>query len=335
MKLLVYSAKDFEIPFLIKANKDVHKVSYTKDALDLETAIQAVGHLAVSIFSGDDASSLVLEKLSDLGVRYISLRSAGYNNVNLKMAQKYGLKVANVPEYSPYSIAEHAVAQLQTLNRKIILADRQVHSYNFLQNDLMGFDLHGKTVGIVGTGKIGSVMAKIMHGFGCKILANDIKPDYKLVQLYDLTYTSLDKLLQQSDIISLHIPLTQENYYLINKQKLALMKPEAILINTARGALVDTKELINALESNKIGGYCTDVYEKEKGTFFRDNSADGNIDLQLKKLLSFYNVLLTPHQGFITQEALTNIAEITFENLNCWEENIPCKNELGIVSINS
>ncbi|MEQ8421958.1 MAG: NAD(P)-dependent oxidoreductase, partial [Arenibacter algicola] len=240
MKLLVYSAKDFEIPFLNNANNKIHKVTYTTDALNSETAIQAVGHMAVSIFSGDDASSLVLEKLSDLGVRYISLRSAGYNNVHLKTAHKFGIKVANVPEYSPYSIAEHAVAQLQALNRKIILADRQVHSYNFLQNNLMGFDLNGKTVGIVGTGKIGSVMAKIMNGFGCKILANDLKPDYKLVQQYDLTYTSLDKLCKQSDIISLHIPLSQENYYLIDKQKLALMKPGVILINTARGALVET-----------------------------------------------------------------------------------------------
>ena len=335
MKLLVYSAKDFEIPFLNDANNKIHKVSYTKDALNSETAIQAVGHMAVSIFSGDDASSLVLEKLSDLGVRYISLRSAGYNNVHLKTAQKFGLKVANVPEYSPYSIAEHAVALLQALNRKIILADRQVHSYNFLQNNLMGFDLNGKTVGIVGTGKIGSVMAKIMNGFGCKILANDLKPDYRLVQLYDLTYTSLDEICKQSDIISLHIPLTQENYYLIDKQKLALMKPEVLLINTARGALVETKELINALEKNVIGGYCTDVYEKEIGSFFKDNSTQGIKDRLLIKLLSFPNVLLTPHQGFITKEALTNIAEVTFENLNSWEEGKSSKNELGLETINS
>ncbi|MDX1768250.1 MAG: 2-hydroxyacid dehydrogenase [Arenibacter troitsensis] len=335
MKLLVYSAKDFEIPFLNDANNKIHKVSYTKDALNSETAIQAVGYMAVSIFSGDDASSLVLEKLSDLGVRYISLRSAGYNNVHLKTAQKFGLKVANVPEYSPYSIAEHAVALLQALNRKIILANRQVHSYNFLQNNLMGFDLNGKTVGIVGTGKIGSVMAKIMNGFGCKILANDLKPDYRLVQLYDLTYTSLDEICKQSDIISLHIPLTQENYYLIDKQKLALMKQEVVLINTARGALVETKELINALEKNAIGGYCTDVYEKEIGSFFKDNSTAGIKDRLLIKLLSFPNVLLTPHQGFITKEALTNIAEVTFENLNSWEEGKSSKNELSLETINS
>ncbi|MCM4163440.1 MULTISPECIES: 2-hydroxyacid dehydrogenase [unclassified Arenibacter] len=330
MKLLVYSAKDFEIPFLDNANNDRHKVSYTKDALNSETAIQALGHKAVSIFSGDDASSLVLEKLSDMGVRYISLRSAGYNNVHLKTAHKYGLKVANVPYYSPYSIAEHAIALLQALNRKIVLADRQVHSYNFLQNNLMGFDLNQKTVGIIGTGNIGSVMAKIMHGFGCKILANDLKPDFGLVQLYDLSYTSLDQLCEQSDIISLHIPLTQESHYLIDKQKLSLMKPEVVLINTARGALVETKELISALEKKAIGGYCTDVYEKEIGSFFTDNSTEGIKDMQLIKLLSFPNVLLTPHQGFITKEALTNIAMVTFENLNSWKEGKPSRNELDV-----
>jgi D-lactate dehydrogenase len=335
MKLLVYSAKNFEIPFLISANKNAHKVSYTADALDSETAIQAVGHKAISIFSGDDASSLTLEKLWDLGVRYITLRSAGHNNVHLKTAKKYGFKVANVPDYSPHSIAEHAVALLQALNRKIIWADRQVHSYNFLQNNLMGFNLNGKTVGIIGTGRIGSIMAKIMHGFGCKILANDIKPDYRLVQLYDLTYTSLENLCEKSDIISLHIPLTQENHLMMDKQKLDLMKAEVILINTARGALVETKELIIALENNKIGGYCTDVYEKEKGTFFRDNSVTGIKDEQLKTLLSLPNVLLTPHQGFITKEALTNIAEVTFENLNSWEAGKVCKNELGLEIISS
>ena len=199
----------------------------------------------------------------------------------------------------------------------------------------MGFDLNGKTVGIVGTGKIGSVMAKIMNGFGCKILANDLKPDYRLVQQYDLTYTTLDELCKQSDIISLHIPLSQESYYLIDKQKLALMKPGVVLINTARGALVETKALINALEKNAIGGYCTDVYEKEIGSFFKDNSKDGIKDTQLIKLLSFPNVLLTPHQGFITKEALTNIAEVTFENLNSWEEGKPSNNELVLETISS
>jgi D-lactate dehydrogenase len=320
---------------LKEADNGRYKVTYTKDTLDTETAIQAVGHEAISIFSGDDASSNVLEKLWDLGVRYITMRSSGHNNLHIKTAKRLGFKVANAPDYSPHAIAEHAVALLLTLNRKIILADTQVHDYNFLQDDLMGFNLHGKTIGLIGTGRIGSIMAKIMHGFGCKILANDPKPDQDLIELCDVVYTSLDDVCRQSDIISLHIPMNYENYYLINSKKLGLMKQDAILINTSRGGLVDTKALIKALEENKIGGYCTDVYEKERGVFFRDNSKEGIQDERLKKLLCFKNVLLTPHQAFVTREALANIAEITFGNLDIWAEGKTSKNELGLELISS
>lgn len=329
MKLLVYSAKDYEIPFLKQANKNHHKVSYSKEALDTHTAIQAMGYRAISIFSGDDASLIVLEKLWDLGVRYIALRSAGYNNIHIKAAKRFGFKVANAPGYSPHAIAEHAVALLMTFNRKLILADKRVHNYNFLQDGLMGFNLHGKTVGILGTGRIGSIMVKIMHGFGCRILATDLVPDSDLVELCDVTYTNLDLLCSKSDILSLHIPLTYENHYLINQDKLDLMKQDAILINTSRGAIVDTKALIKTLENKDLGGYCTDVYEKEKGTFFRDNSKHGIEDEQLKQLLSFPNVLLSPHHAYVTVEALTNIAETTFANIDCWEEGRVCENELG------
>ncbi|MGI9551074.1 MAG: 2-hydroxyacid dehydrogenase [Aurantibacter sp.] len=329
MKLLVYSAKEFEIPFIEKANDGRHKISYTNDALDTETAIQAVGFKGISIFSGDDASTIVLEKLWDFGVRYISIRSAGFNNIHMKPAHQLGFKVANAPNYSSHAIAEHAVGILLVLIRKLILADRRVHQYNFLQNDLMGFNLHGKTVGIVGTGNIGSVMAKIMKGFGCKILATDLEPDTGLVELCNVIYTDLEDLCRRSDIITLHIPLTYENYTLINKKRLEWMKKDVILINTARGAIVDHKALIQALEEKRIGAYGTDVYEKEKGIFFRDNSKDGIKDEQLKKLLSFPNVLLTPHQAFVTTEALENIAVITLQNINQWEEGQACKNELG------
>lgn len=333
MKVLIYSTKDYEIPFLKRANKKGHQVSYIKTALDSQTALKAVGFDAISIFSGDDASLVVLEKLWDLGVKYISLRSAGYNNIHIKAAKRYGFKVANTPEYSPHAIAEHAVALLLALNRKLILADQQVHRYNFQQEGLMGVNLHEKTVGIIGTGRIGSIMVKIMHGFGCTILTNDPVPDYNLVELYDVNYTSLDDVCLKSDIISIHIPLTYENYYLINKKKLSLMKQNVLLINTSRGAVVDTKALIDVLENKDIGGYGTDVYEKEKGVFFRDNSKNGIKDEKLKKLLSFPNVLLTPHQAFMTGEALANIAEITFENIDCWAENRTCQNELGFETI--
>lgn len=335
MKLLVYSAKDFEMSFLKDANAEKYEVTYIKEALDTETVIKAVGHKAISLFSGDDASSIVLEKLWDLGVRYITLRSAGYNNVHLKTAKRFGFKVANAPDYSPHAIAEHATALLLALNRKIILADHQVHAYNFLQDNLMGFDLNGKTVGIIGTGRIGSVMIKIMQGFGCKILANDIVVNKDVIAQYNVLYTDIDDLCRKSDIISLHIPLTPENYFLFNKEKFALLKKNAILVNTSRGLIVETKELIKALESGKIGGYATDVYEKEKGVFFRDNSKTGIKDEQLKKLLSLPNVLLTPHQGFITKEALTNIAEITFYNLTCWASGDISRNELRLEDVNS
>lgn len=335
MKLLIYSAKAYEIAFLEHANQNMHKVSYSKDALNTHTAIQALGFKAISIFSGDDASSIVLEKLWDLGVRYITLRSSGYNNIRMKTAKRLGFKVANTPEYSPHAIAEHAVALLLSFNRKIIQAHHQVHNYNFLQEGLMGSNLNGKTVGIIGTGRIGSVMVKIMHGFGCKILACDLAPDEDLVELCNVTYNSLDSLCKVSDIISLHIPLTYDNHQLIDRKRLALMQPGAILINTARGAIVDTKALISSLEKNHIGGYCTDVYEKEKGLFFKDHSDFGIEDTQLKKLLSLTNVLLTPHQAFMTPEALANIAKTTFDNINKWVEGKASENELGLELITS
>lgn len=329
MKLLVYSAKQFEISFLEKANKNNFPVSYTEDALDSETAVQALGFKAICIFSGDDASHSVLQILWDMGVRYITLRAAGHNNIHVKTAKRLGFKVANTPDYSPHAIAEHATALLLAFNRKLVLADQRAHRFNFLQEGLMGFNLHGKTVGIIGTGRIGSIMVKIMHGFGCRILATDPVPDDDLVELCDVTYVSLERLCKESDIISIHIPLSYENHQLINKEKLSWMKKKVILVNTARGAVVDTKALLAAIEAKKIGGYCTDVYEREKGIFFKDNSKEGIKDEKLKKLLSSDRVLLTPHQAFITKEALKNIAQATFENISGWVEKGECKNELG------
>ncbi|SNZ00732.1 2-hydroxyacid dehydrogenase [Flagellimonas pacifica] len=328
MKVLVYSAKDFEIPFLQRANNGRHQVTYLKEALSLDTVFRSVGHKAISIFSGDDASSIVLETLKGLEVKYIALRSTGYNNVHLKAAEKYKLKVANVPSYSPYAIAEHAVALLLALNRKIIEANRQVRTYNFLQSNLMGFDLKGKTIGIIGTGNIGSVMCKIMHGFGCDIIAYDIHKNTSLKDLYGVIYTDLESLCAHSDIISLHVPLTKQTYDLISKETLALMKPNTVLINTARGAIVHTDALVEALENNKIAAYGADVYEKEKGTFFKDNSVNGIKDERLKKLLTFPNVILTPHQAFITKEAVQNIAQTTVENIDAWANGQKCVNEL-------
>ena len=319
----------FEIPFLQKANSAHHKVKYIPDALDTNTAIKAVGFEAISIFSGDDACLVVLEKLRDLGVKYITLRSTGYNNIQIKAAKRFGLQVANAPDYSPNAIAEHAVALLMAINRKIHIADRQVRSYNFEQKNLVGFDLMNKTFGIIGTGRIGSVLVKIMTGFGCKILAHDLIPNKKLVERYGVKYVNLEQIYKQSDIISINVPLNRETHYLVAETAFEIMKPEVLLINTARGAIVDTKALIKALRRNQIAGYAADVYEKEKDIFFKDNSDRGIYDDNLKTLLSLENVLITPHQAYVTKEALNNIAEITFNNLDCWAKGETCKNELG------
>jgi D-lactate dehydrogenase len=262
-------------------------------------------------------------------VLYITLRSTGYNNIHVKAAKRFGLKVANAPDYSSHAIAEHTVALLMAINRKIDIAVRQVRSYNFEQKNLLGFDLVGKTIGIIGTGRIGSLMVKIMHAFGCKILAHDLFPKRILIEQFGVEYVDVVQLYRQSDVISLHVPLTQDTHYMLNETAFKKMKPDVLLINTARGAVVDTRDLIKALKENLIAGYAADVYENEKGIFFKDNSKKGISDDNLKTLLSFKNVLITPHQAFITKEALSNIAEITFANINCWARGESCENELG------
>lgn len=335
MKLLIFSAKSYEIPFLDRANQSGHDVTYTREALDTHSAIQASGYKAVSIFSGDDASNLVLEKLWHLGVRYIAIRSAGHNNVRIKSAKRLGFRLANVPDYSPHAIAEHATALLLAFQRNLISANGQVQEYDFSQTDLLGSNLHGKTVGIIGTGRIGSIMVKIMNGFGCPILACDLRPDDDLIELCNVTYETLENVLKTSDIISLHIPLTYDNHHLINKRRLALMKRNAILINTARGGLVDTQALIRTLENREITGYCTDVFEKEKGIFFKNRSSTGIENEHLKKLLSLPNVLLTPHQAFMTKEALSSIARTTFQTLDAWSKGEASTHELGTEWVHS
>ncbi|MBQ4820936.1 2-hydroxyacid dehydrogenase [Aquimarina sp. MMG016] len=330
MKILIYSAKDFEIPFLEKANNDIHQLKYIPERLTAETARLAIGFDAISIFSADDASSVVLEKLKDFGIKYIALRSTGYDNVNLKTAKKIGIQVANAAGYSPEAIAEHAVALLLALNRKLILANQQVSSYNFSLSNLVGFDINKKTVGIIGTGRIGKVIARILHGFNCRIIANDIYEDKKLIEEYDTKYTDLENLCQQSDIIFLSTPLNSETHHLIDADLLQYVKKDVIIINIARGGIVNTKDIIQALELKRIAAYGTDVYDNESEVFFYDRSTNKPKDLQLQKLIELPNVLLTPHQAFATKEALTNIADTTFYNINCWQKKVPSKNELTL-----
>lgn len=328
MKVLVYSAKEFEIPFLEKENKGKFKITFIEDALTSETAMKAVGFDAICIFSGDTASNIVLEKLKDFGVKYIALRSAGYDNVNLLTAKKLNIKVANVPAYSPYAIAEHAASLLLALNRKLIESNRRVKRYNFNLNNLIGFDLNNKTVGIVGTGKIGAIMAKIMNGFGCNLIGYDIEENKELKRNYKLKYVSLQNLCEQADIITLHLPLNKDTFHLIDEEKIEAMKPGVIIINTARGAVLNTEHILNALESKKIGALGIDVYENEKEIFFKDLSNNIPNDNLLLKLNAMPNVLITGHHAYLTTEALSNIAETTINNLESWSSGKVNINEL-------
>ncbi len=328
MKVLIYSAKPFEIPFLKSALKGSLEFEFTSERLNSKTAMKSVGFKAISIFSADDASPIVLEKLRDFGVKYITLRSAGHDNVNVKIAESYGIKVANVPEYSPNAIAEHAIALLMGINRKLVLANRQVMKNNFSLDNLLGFDLNQKTIGILGTGKIGSIIVKILNGFNCNILANDVSRNEQLIDQFGVKYVSKETICKEADIVIISLPLTTETYYLIDESFLQKMKKNAILVNIARGAIVKTVAILKTLDSNGLAGYATDVYERESGVFFFDHSSEEILDKELERLVNHPKVLLTPHQAFATKEALTNIAETTVYNLNCWEEGITPLNEL-------
>ena len=328
MKIIIYSIKDFEQSYLLQANSMNHEITVTEEALNEQTADLARGFEAIAIFAGDDASTAVIEKLYVAGVRYIAVRAVGYDNVDIKKAEQLGIAVANVPEYSPYAVAEHSVALMLALNRKLILAHNQVHRHDFTVGKLVGFDLHGKTVGIIGTGRIGGVAASILHGFGCKLLGYDIAEKKELTEKYKLHYVDLSTLCRSSDIIALYTPLNSATKYLINKKTIAEMKPGVMLINTARGAVMKTQDVIEALENSKIGYLGIDVYEKEKGVFFYDHSKNKIQDSMLQKLMNFPNVIVTPHQAFATQEALSNIADTTFYNLDCWAQDKRSENEL-------
>lgn len=328
MKTLFYSVKDFEQPYLETFNYRNEEIVLTKDSLALQTADKAKGFDIVSIFTGDDASSSVLEALHKRGVKFIATRAAGYDNIDIKKAAELGIAVANVPEYSPYAIAEHAVALILALNRKIITADRQVHQQNFTTGNLLGFDLNRKTVGIIGLGKIGSVFAKIMHGFGCRLLGYDIRENKELTQKYGLEYVDLPALCREANVISIHTCLTPTTRYMINKKLIGLMQRGVMLINTSRGGCINTQDVIDGLENGHIGYFGADVYENEKGVFFYDHSGKEIKDTMLKKLLALPNVLMTPHQAFATQEALSNIAETTFHTIDCWKNNQRSANEL-------
>ncbi|QEC44043.1 2-hydroxyacid dehydrogenase [Pseudobacter ginsenosidimutans] len=316
MKIVFFSAKPYDKQFFSR-----HNASYDFGLEFLEThlgphIVNAVepGTAAVCVFVNDRLTKEVIEVLAAKGVKIIALRCAGFNNVDLKAAQQAGIHVCRVPAYSPEAVAEHAVAMLLTLNRKIHKAYNRVREQNFALNGLLGFNLHGKTIGVIGMGKIGQAFCRIVKGFGCTIVAYDPYANAKLIP--DVEFTSLEELLKRSDIISLHCPLTPDNHHFINATTIAQMKKGVTIVNTSRGALIDTKDAIEALKSGHIGNLAIDVYEQEENLFFRDLSAEIIPDDMIQRLMSFPNVLVTGHQAFFTVEALDQIAATTLHSVN-------------------
>ncbi len=327
MKVLAYSIHGFDKVSLEQAAKGKHQLEFTESQLNEDTADLADGFDAIAIFSNDKADKNVLQLLSGIKVKYIALRSVGFDHVDLPAAEELGFKVANVPGYSPHAIAEHSVALLLALVRKLNKARQLMELQDFRLDELVGFDLHGKTVGIIGTGKIGYVFARIMHGFGCRLIAYD-PVQHPETDNFHIEYTDLNSLLEQSDIVSIYAPLNEETRYMISEPQFKMMKEGAILVNTARGPIVDTRALIQFLENGKLGGACLDVYEFEKGLFFYDHRNDILKDILFSHLQSFQNVIITGHQAFLTQEALNEIAAKTIQNINQWENAGKSDNDL-------
>ncbi|WP_020597673.1 2-hydroxyacid dehydrogenase [Spirosoma panaciterrae] len=315
MKIAFFSYQPFEQPFLESANQATqHQLTFIRQALSPETAILAAGHDAVCVFVHDQLNAPTLHRLADLGIKRVALRCTGYNHVDIDVAQQLGIQVLRVPSYSPHSVAEHAVALLMALNRKIHLAYQRTRKNNFTLDGLLGFDLYGKRIGIIGTGKIGVAFARIMLGFGCHVLAYD-KVRSAVLQQLGVEYRTLPELLSASDIVSLHCPLTPETHHLINPDSLGLMKTGAYLLNTSRGGLLDTPAVLNALHSGQLGALGIDVYELEEDFFFADWSEKPLPDSELNTLTHLPNVVVTSHQGFLTAEALAQIAQVTLNNL--------------------
>lgn len=315
MKCFVSSARSYDREFLENANKGRHELVYVETALNRNTAILARGFEAVCPFVDDCLDEPCLEALEKGGTRLLVLRSTGFNHVDIESARRFNLTVMRVREYSPYAVAEFALALMLVLNRHIHKAYNRVREGNFLLDGLLGFDMHGRTVGIVGTGKIGTALAGILAGMGCRLLGFDLVPSAACLGL-GLEYKALPVLLSKSDIVSLHLPLTPQTRQIINAGTLALMKPHAMLINTGRGLLVDTAALIDALKSLHIGAVGLDVYEEEENLYFRDRSDEIIDDDTFARLLTFPNVIVTGHQGFFTREALEMIALTTLSNLD-------------------
>jgi D-lactate dehydrogenase len=327
MKIAVFSAKNYDREFLSAANAAHYEIQFFEPHLNETTASLAAGFSAVCVFVNDRVNAAVIAKLASLGIGLVALRCAGYNNVDLAAAKKHGITVVRVPGYSPYAVAEHTLGLMLALNRKLHRAYNRVREGNFALDGLLGFDMHGKTTGIIGTGKIGTVVAEILTGVGCRILAFDPVPNERC-RSCGVRYIELDELLAQSDIITLHCPLTHENKHMINAAAIQKMKTGVMLINTSRGALLDTLAVIQALKSGKIGSLGLDVYEEEEQIFFEDRSGLIIPDDVFSRLLTFPNVIITGHQAFFTREALANIAATTIDNISRFEQGQPLENQV-------
>ncbi len=330
MRVAVFNSKPYDETFLSTSNQaHGHELVFFEPHLTGRTLVLAAGFPAVCAFVNDELDADVLAGLSAQGTRLIALRSAGFNNVDLTAAHELGLTVARVPAYSPYAVAEHAVALILALNRKIHRAYARVREGNFALDGLLGSDLHGQTVGVIGTGKIGLIMAQIMQGFGCQLLAYDRSPNPAFEALGG-QYVDLPELLAGSDIISLHCPLTPETYHLINAETLNQVKTGVMLINTSRGALIDTQAVLEALKSGQVGYLGLDVYEEEADLFFEDLSSHVIMDDVFARLLTIPNVIVTGHQGFFTHNALERIAEVTMDNITKFEQGLTSGNEVTL-----
>lgn len=316
MKIIVFSAHSYDHTFLKEADRNgICTFHFTETSLKKDSSIMVRGFDAVCCFVNDDLKMEVLEKLAAAGIKLVLLRCTGFNNVDLEAAERFGITVMRVARYSPYAVAEFAVGLMLTLNRKIHRAYNRVKEENFLLDGLMGFDMNGKTIGILGTGKIGAIVGRILsQGFGMKVLAYDLREN-PAVKAYGGTYVPMEEIFKKSDIITLHLPLTPDTHHLINEKTLSMMKKGAMLINTSRGAIIDTRALIKGLRERHIGAAGLDVYEEEGDIFFKDLSEQIIDDEVFLLLLTFPNVVVTGHQAYFTREALTYIAETTINNV--------------------
>ncbi len=327
MKIAFFDSKPYDKPSFEKfaKEKDI-KIKFFETKLNEDTVELAHGYDGVCVFVNDTVNAAVIDSLCEMGIKFIALRCAGFNNVDVKHA--FGkIHVLRVPAYSPYAVAEHAMALLLTSIRRIHKAYIRSKDFNFSLSGLTGFDLHGKTVGVIGTGKIGKVFAQICLGFGMQVLAFDKFPSAE-VEKMGVKYVSIDKIFENSDIISLHCPLTDDTYHIINEKSIEKCKRGVVILNTSRGALVDAEALLNSIKSRKVGAACLDVYEEESDLFFEDNSGHIMEDDTLARLITMPNVLVTSHQAFLTEEALENIAETTVQNIIDLTEKGQCPNEL-------